>query len=159
MIRITSLVFAMVLSTHTVSLGETTIAASQLKDCINTKNGYPIGQYGPAGDGAYANSWGELATDILHLHGNVGWHLSWMVFVDLTVEPMIAHETLGIEGDIPGALFRPAVPDKIISALQACGIEFNGIWIKESPLRQPRTPEPPSDLSLDQIPLPELLRD
>lgn len=104
-------------------------------DCLNRQNHSSVwwdwnsmavlrANYGP--EGAWNSSY-------YIINGRTGWHVTWMTLVSYETDQITAYETFGANNNQDGAMFRRAMPTRVISALKRCGVIYDGIYPDELP--------------------------
>ena len=169
MIKIFLAVFLSLLSFPIAGFADTQNTAKDVVACINSTNGYA--------DQFEGDQW-ELPQAILvipseheqfrlmdgyHLVGgrSLGWHGTWVAFLDLRNEEWVAFETRD-EIDESVAFAESYVPVEVVEAFVTCRVEWGGYWTEEYPFievgeaqkpiapqnHEPETYEPPDGVNL-----------
>lgn len=75
----------------------------------------------------------QLPNQFVFVNGNLGWHLTWGVLLDTSLQPPHAYETYGAKGDATGAFGRMETPHTLRKAITECGFKWQGLWPNEWP--------------------------
>ena len=79
-------------------------------------------------EGVLAQPLNDFLPEHFVIQGNLGWKVTWKAIIHMTADPATAFETYGAEGASSSGLFRKEIPEKIVTALDACGIPFGGVF-------------------------------
>ncbi len=109
---------------------DTTETIDGIVACMNRENGHGAEPFpGKGVEGSFARRLRHEIKAPYHLvNGNLGWHVSWVVLVDLSQQPFRGYETYGLERSGTGAFGRRPIPWSVTGALAACGVRFEGHW-------------------------------
>ena len=115
--------------------------------CINRENGHG---YWPRYESGWGDTFAYRTLDMSHdryeyIEGRVGWHLTWFAILDRSQKPAKAYDTYGMEGVHTGGFGRSKVPVKVIKAIEACGLQFSGVWQGPPPWHQQASEAPFSE--------------